>query len=264
MATEQNVELLEANPEYIRQLQAHMTESEILAYLGGRPVNITGALAYPMFDAEVHWRTGLELQRALPLRVSFDFNVDPMTVVIGQQSAGPLGPEARVLDGVTLYGGSTVMEACDVVTGRYPSWPAGVVIYGDASGRSRTTTNTKVNYDIIRERLASIGPLTLKVPSANPPVRRRLASVNVLFRNALQQTRLYIRKTEPARECLTRPLVRSLQLTKIKSGTDDLEKKSGETHTHPADALGYWIDREFPAGRHPEAMALMTGSEVLW
>lgn len=247
--TEENIEVTSRNPEFLRQMRAHMTEAEAMAYLGGRAVNVTGALAYPMFDAEVHWRPDVPIIPALPLRLAFDFNVDPMTCVIGQQSPGPFGPEARVIDGVTIYGGSTVMETCDEIVRRYPKWLPGLVIYGDATGKNRSTTSTKSNYDIIRERLAKIGPLTTKVPTVNPPVATRLNAVNTSCLNALGQMRLFIRKTLPARDCTTRPLVRSLQMTKKKSGTDDLEKKQGETHTHPADALGYWIAVEFPSGR---------------
>jgi hypothetical protein len=249
METQQNVELMRANPEFVRQIRAHLTEAEALVYLGGRAVNVTGALAYPMFDAEVHWRPDVLILPALPLRLTFDFNVDPMTCVIGQQSPGPFGPEARVIDGITIYGGSTVMETCDEIVRRYPKWPPGIVIYGDETGKNRTTTSIKSNYEIIRERLATIGPLTTKVPTRNPPVATRLNAVNTSFLNALGQMRLFIRKTLPARDCMTRPLVRSLQMTKIKSGTEALEKKQGETHTHPADALGYWIAVEFPGGR---------------
>jgi hypothetical protein len=141
------------------------------------------------------------------------------------------------------------MEVCDELSRRYPTWAAGLVIYGDATGRNRSTVSTKTNYDIIMERLAKIGPLDLKVRSSNPSVSMRLNAVNLLCQNAEQRCRLYLKKTDPARECLTRPLVHSLQRTVKKSGTDDLEKKPGETITHHGDALGYWLAYEFPAQR---------------
>jgi hypothetical protein len=45
----------------------------------------------------------------------------------------------------------------------------------------------------------------------------------------------------------TRDLVRSLQQTIKKPGTDDVWKKPGETLTHLTDAVGYWLDMEAPA-----------------
>jgi hypothetical protein len=211
-------------------------------------VNTTGALAFPMFNAELHWRTDVpEADKAHPLRLSFDYNVDPMVCVVGQQLAGPFGQEARVTDAVVLYGGSTVDQTCDEILGRYPEWKAGFVVYGDATGKARSVKSLKSNFDIIRDRLSPAGPVTLKVPTENPPVTRRLNSVNRMLRSAHGQTRLWIRKTLPSKLATTRDLVRSLQRTQKKSGTDDILKKPGETITHAGEALGYWIDYEWPA-----------------
>lgn len=248
MDTRQNSELLRHFPEYVAQVRENATEAEIASYLGGKFSNLTGALAYPQFDGATHWRPDVEISRSLPLRIAFDFNVAPMACIVGQQSAGPSGPEARVVDVVTMFD-STVMATCEELLTRYPSWAAGVVVYGDATGRNRSTVSTKTNYDLIRERLSVMGPFSVKVPTVNPPVTARLNAVNVLLKNAKGTVRLVIRKTDPARECKTRPLVQSLQQTVKKTGTDDVEKKAGETVTHHGEALGYWIAQEFPVTR---------------
>lgn len=249
MATVQNTELTKYNPEFIEQLKNHMTEAEIQAYLGGKAVNITGALAHASFDPEVHWLHGLRLDPTLPLRVAFDFNVAPMACVIGQQVAGPFGVEAHAIDCVTIYD-STVMATCAEIVARYPTWPAGVIVYGDASGRARSASSTKTNYQLIKDLLApmvsSSDLLEFRVPRANPAVTERLEAVNVLLKNARGHIRLFVNKTDPPRACSTRPLITSLQQTKKKTGTDDIEKKAGETVTHHGEALGYWIAREFP------------------
>lgn len=248
MSTRDNVELTRRNPHYLREVMANATENEIAAYVEGGVANLTGALAYPMFNTELHWTPDVSpANPAEPLRVSFDFNVDPMVCVIGQHRAGPFGVEPHVIDGVTLYGGSTCMEAAAAVVAKYPRWPAGFILYGDASGKERSVKSLRSNYDMMRDIVQQAGPVTLKVPLANPSVARRLNSVNRLFKNALGQTRLWIRKTAPAKTCPTRPLVQSLERTQKKSGTDDLLKKSGETITHCSDALGYWVDYEWPA-----------------
>ena len=248
IATHENIELIKDNDEYIKQAMASMTDAEVSAYLGGQAVNIYGALAYPAFNAERQWASDAAgPDKTYPLVATFDFNVDPMVCVLGQAVAGPFGLEPHVVDMVTLYGGSTVDQTCDELLRRYPKWPAGWHVYGDATAKARNVKSLKSNYDLITERLRASGHVTVKVPIANPPVSRRLNSVNRLCLNALQQTRLWIRKTEPARACATRPLILSLQRTLKKAGTDDLEKKPGETVTHPGDALGYWLDYEWPA-----------------
>lgn len=248
MRTAENTELPD---DYLRQNMANMTPNEVAAYLDGKAVNISGALAYPEFNAERQWREDVAPAKAsLPLALMFDFNVDPMVCPIGQAVAGPFGSEPHIVDMVALYGGSTVDQTCDVILDRYPSWPAGFVVYGDATGRARHVKSLRSNYEIITQRLSVSGPVTVKVPNANPPVARRLSSVNRLCQNALGQTRLWIRKTSPVKVCTARPLVQSLAKTIKKAGTDDIEKAPGETHTHAADALGYWLDYEWPATRH--------------
>ena len=250
MATTDNIELMVRNPAYVRDMGATLTEAELLNYIRGKSVNTTGSMAYPMFDAEYHWASNVEdASPDYPLRLAFDFNVNPMVCVIGQQLAGPYGQEIHVTDAVVLPGGSTVDQTCDEILKRYPTWGAGIIVYGDATGKARSVKSLKSNYDMIRDRLVAAGPVTLKVPRDNPPVARRLNSVNRLLRNSEGQTRLWLRRTVPTRQSRLLELVRSLQRTQRKAGTDDIEKKPGETITHAGEALGYWVDYEFPAQR---------------
>jgi phage terminase large subunit-like protein len=254
MATTDNTYL---PPEYLAQIRANATEAELAAYLEGKFVNITGALAYPAFAAETQIKPILA-DAALPLRLAFDFNVDPMTCIVGQQWMGPYGPEFGVLQSISVMG-STVMDVCAEVVTRFPRWPAGVVVYGDASGKNRSHQSLRSNYDIIRELCSQIGPLSMKVPTANPPVALRLNSVNRLCRDARGVTRLWL-AGDPQQPKLsqTRSLVKSLQQTVKKSGTDDVWKKPGETVTHAGEALGYWLTTEAPAQMPSAAFATIT------
>ena len=246
---------------YLEQVRANATEAELAAYLDGKFVNMSGALAYSAFSAERQMKP-LTLDPYLPLRITFDFNVDPMTVVIGQQWMGPYGVEFGVTEAIALMA-STVFDVCAEVVKRHPRWTPGVVVYGDASGKSRTHQSLKSNYDHIRSALASIGPVTLKVPMANPPVTLRLNSVNRLCEDARHITRLWLNgdpqqpRTSPCRE-----LVKSLQQTVKKSGTDDVWKKPGETVTHTGDALGYWLTVEAPAQTPSPAVAAIKSAAI--
>lgn len=254
MPTTENTELLRHNPGYLDQVRANATETELAAYLEGKFVNMTGSLAYPMFNAERQMRE-LVIDPLLPLRLSFDFNVNPMTVTIGQQWPGPYGPEFGVLHAVALSD-STVMAACEAVRRLFPVWPAGIAVYGDATGKNRTTVNTKSNYQIIRELLGPMGPFSERWGTTNPPVALRINSVNMLCKDARGVTRLWLNgnpqqpRTSPCRE-----LVRSLQQSTKKTGTDDLAKPAGETITHMSDAVGYWLTAESPAVRPAAAVA---------
>lgn len=246
MATTENVELLKHHAAYLEQVSANATEAELQSYLGGKTVNMAGGLAYPTFDAEKQYRP-LEKSQMLPLRITFDFNVDPMTAVIGQQWPGSAGTEYGALEALALPV-STVDDMCDEILRRHPSHRVGVVVYGDATGKARSPKDLRSNYQIIEEKLKAMGPIVMKVPTVNPPVTRRLNSVNRLCRDGRGICRLFLNgDAQKPRTAPTRELTRSLQQTIKKPGTDDVWKKPGETHTHLGEALGYWLDMEEPA-----------------
>jgi hypothetical protein len=261
MATRDNRELLRHNPQYLEQVMANATEAELAAYLEGKFVPMSGALAYSTFnpDAQTIQRV---LDERLPLRITFDFNVDPMTCVIGQQHPGPQGTEYIAFEAIALRD-STVMSMCAEILKRHPRWRMGAVIYGDATGKSRSVKSLKSNYDLIKEALAEMGPLVMNVPLENPPVTRRINSVNRLCRDGRGVTRFYV-VGDPMKPRLspTRELVRSLQATVKKPGTDDIWKKPGETVSHMSDALGYWLDKEDPAIKPDAGIAIIRASQA--
>ena len=246
MATTDNRELLRWDPTYIDRIRENATDAEIAAFVGGKGVMLDGQPAYPVFNETEHWTPNVEpYDQKRPLVLTCDFNVSPMCWVIGQMRVGPAGPECHVLDGITLEPATTDLT-CDAFLEKYPSCPGGIVVYGDCNGRNRAVQSHRSNYTIIQERLSVSGPVTLKVPTANPPIAARLSAVNRLLKNANGITRLWVRKTDPARHCATRAVVRSLQRAKILPGRQDVEKKAGETISHASDALGYWVAAEWP------------------
>jgi hypothetical protein len=55
-----------------------------------------------------------------------------------------------------------------------------IQFYGDASGRARKTSAIASDWDIIMQEFPGA---QIFVPKSNPPVERRVASVNAAFRN---------------------------------------------------------------------------------
>jgi len=261
VTTEDNRELLDKHPGYIEQVRANATAAELEAYLAGKVTNMLGSLAYPMFDARVHYRPDIVLDRRLPLRVCFDFNVDPLSCVIAQHAPALNGHEVRVVASVIKYGGTTT-SVVEAVAERFGCWMPGYDIYGDATGAARSVHSNESNYDVIRKRLERTGaPVRMHVPAANPAVALRLNSVNAMLRNARGDVRLFILRSEPRRTCPNRDLVRSLQRTTTKPGTKEILKKPGETDTHPGEALGYYIAKEFPAQEPKSSVAVIRAGQ---
>jgi hypothetical protein len=265
--TRNNRELMAAHPEYVQDILRTSTEQEAAAYVGGEFRTLSGVLVYVTFDRAMHYRPDITPDPNLPLAITFDFNVDPMSCVIGQAKAGPYGREAHVLDGI-IQNNSWTPQVCEEIIRRYGreaatrafgfrgsrGWPGGAVVYGDATGGSRTPNSNKTNYDWIKELLGPEFP-SFRIHESvtrrtNPAEVARTDAVNVLLRNALGQVRLFIRKREHpifgVQQDPVYPLIRSLEQTIKAPGTDYIHKPAGETHTHPSDALGYWIAAEWP------------------
>jgi len=271
MNTAQNVELMKHQPGYLRQVMENASEQELLSYLGGQAVSFTGQNAYSTFERSVHWREDVPIDPQLPLRFCFDFNVDPMAVMVAQ-----VGPPwislidhrtrrqvVRVIDAV-VKSNTWTEPVCQEIVRRYgreacktalgaagaAGWPGGAIVYGDATGNNRSTNSNKSNYQIIQEILRPEFPEfeiheTARRKS-NPSELHRINSMRAIFRNAMGQVGCFIRKTHPARLCTTYPLVKSCELTQIPAGEQTISKPRGETHTHPSDALGYLVTAEFP------------------
>lgn len=265
MHTQDNRELLKWQPTYIQQVLENSTEAEARAYLGGEMVNLAGAMAYPQFSRDTHWRYDVRPNPALPLRFSWDFNVDPLAMVVGQISVGPHGRELAIIDAVVQSSHALTMDVAQTLVRRYGvqacaeagyggrGWPGGCLIYGDTTGNSRSTLAHQSNYDQIEEILRPQFPCGFarhpSLTGANPFEEDRVLAVNVLFRDATGRVRCYIKRTDPALSCPTHPLVRSLELSLKAPGTTRLFKGGRDTVTHAADALGYLIAAEFPALR---------------
>lgn len=266
MDLRQNVELMKEVPEYLQQVLANSTEQEAASYIAGEMVNLSGALVYITFNRAL-WREDVPIHPNLPLRITFDFNVDPMSCIIAQIVPGKFGNELNVIDGI-IQNNSWTPQVCEEIVRRYGreasarqfgfrgsrGWPGGVVVYGDATGGARSTTSLKSNYDLITEILGSEFPSyklhETVVRKFNPPELERVNAMNVLMRNALGHTRMFIRRTSPhAKLCTLNKLIRSFEMTIKEAGTNHIAKPAGETHTHPTDALGYLVAAEFPVER---------------
>jgi hypothetical protein len=96
------------------------------------------------------------------LRISFDFNVDPITAVASQQ----IGNQIRFIKEFRLNN-SNIYELCDQVKATYPF--AVLNVTGDATGRSRSALTTgNINYyTVIKEKLY-LTDGQMNVPTINP------------------------------------------------------------------------------------------------
>lgn len=228
--------------------------------------NLGVGIAYYAFD-RTHNIRALPYNPSLPLFWSLDFNMNPLCSVLGQIAQG----RVHILDELILPNSNT-LAACEEFLERTRNWtiapalvglpeeseafedvmralqpaPLNVYIHGDATGAQRQTSASRTDWQIVKEffgRYQDRYRPSLRVPSANPPVKDRINCVNAMLRNHAGEHRLLI---DP--RC--KQTIKDLEQVCWKAdphGNPLAElDKSEPMRTHASDAVGYWIAREFP------------------
>lgn len=177
------------------------------------------------------------LDSALPVSISFDFNVNPATCVIGQGRQD----ECRVWREVFVtHAGGEATKACAMQAKRLlaeANWHGAIRLYADASGVSVKTTGPS-DHAAVREVFPGA---SWHVPGANPHVRDRYAAVNSRAQTSDGQRHLTV---DPS----CRHLIADLEQV-IFAENGEADKKSNPLLTHISDAFGYWVVREWPVVR---------------
>jgi len=122
----------------------------------------------------------------LPLHISFDWNVNPFISAIVCQILKREIPNEKggtkpfyfinVIDEFALANPFNNTESlCDAIITRYEhELKAGVMIYGDVSGRAHSTRSSVNDFDIVEHIFARfLNNYSFRVPKANPMVQRR-------------------------------------------------------------------------------------------
>lgn len=217
---------------YIDSLRQQYDERLLKAYLNGEFVNLTSGQVYYSFERGKHILKQEEVYQAnYSVAICFDFNVYPYSVIWGQKLNSQ---NVRILGEWVSKSHSNTYEACDEVMKRLPN-DINVIVYGDASGRSGAANSNLTNYQIINNKFTNyFKSVQYKVPSSNPSVRDRVNAVNSVLHKD------YIR-INPSCDNLIQDLE---QVTWNEKG-NELDK-SNIKRTHISDALGYFINIEFP------------------
>ena len=106
--------------------------------------------------------------RHLPITISYDFNVEPMTALVSQQVNIR---KAVIFDEISIKVGS-VEEIDEIIKVKYIHWFGNIDITGDATGRNREKVKKgNINaYRQIKDDLA-LKDFNIKVPTSNPAHR---------------------------------------------------------------------------------------------
>jgi len=183
---------------------------------------------YYAYRAQRHVDSGIRRDENLPIIVCCDFNVDPCVWVLAQTD----GRRVWVFDEIVLHNTNTVEMGREFLK-RYGRHEAGVVVYGDSAGSARSTTG-KTDYVLLSE----LGLARQRIKRRNPPVRDRVNAVNSMLENTRDECRLFHHP-----RCMH--LKKDFESVVWSGSGVDIDKTNPE-RTHATDALGYFIEYEFP------------------
>jgi len=215
--------------DYVESLRRTYPPQLIEAYLNGQFVNLSGNTVYDGFDRTLN-DTTLTINSFTPtatIHIGMDFNVGRMSATIGFK------PEDSSLRQLYLVGElHNLMDTpamIQAILARYPNRT--IVIYPDASGRSRKSTDASKS-DI---RLLRDAGFRINAPSKNPPVRERVLSMNTMFLNSEGERNLYVNVSNCPNtvEALEKQVYDDNGVP-VKDGKEDIN-----------DAIGYLVNRAF-------------------
>lgn len=206
--------------DYLDQLRATYSTSQLQAYLDGEFVNLTAGSVYPEFDRRLN-HSDERIQQGEPLHIGLDFNVTKMAAVVFVLRNGK--PHA-VKEYTDVF---DTPAMCALIKAKHPGHR--IYVYPDASGKSRKSNNASES-DIALLKQAGF---SVCVNPANPAVKDRVLSVNGILRTR------DLRVNPDTCPSLIEAFERQAY---DKHGEPD--KSSGFDHV--LDACGYFIAYKFP------------------
>lgn len=176
------------------------------------------------------------------LLVGMDFNVNPMSAVVGVRAVD----ELLVLDAIEIQTSNTEEMAAELRR-RYPN--RRVIVCPDPAGKQRKTSAPvgQTDFTILQRH-----GFTVRSPNAAPPVVDRINNAQAMYLDATtgrRRVRIHPRAT---------PLLTALANLTYKEGTSQPDKRSGFDHL--CDAMDYLLWQEFNVLVSPPAVGFFNVS----
>lgn len=117
-----------------------------------------------------------ELNPNLEVKLSFDFNCDPITCYVGQDNG------INKIWGIEMIklANSNIYQLCDVIKAKYGRYL--ILVTGDATGRARSAmVKDNMNYFKIIKSQLGLGDRQMRQPISNPTLEENRVLVNAAF-----------------------------------------------------------------------------------
>lgn len=188
-----------------------------------------GNKVYSEFDRKIHVTEDIDvpLSEITEMYAGIDFNVDPMSAVLGVKT----GDQIHILYEI-LIPDSNTHELAKEISRKFPR--VSIQARPDPASRLRKTS---AGFGVTDLSILENADFIVWAPKKHIRVMDRVNNVQAMLRNANGGTRLYIHP-----RC--KHLIDSLSKQGFKEGTSIPDKDSGYDHMN--DALGYLISAESP------------------
>jgi len=213
---------------YIKSIESSYDEDLVKQYIDGIPVVNMSKKALRKFDRNKHV-ADVKYNPDLPIWISLDFNVEPMSAVLwNRYSQLDGGPVLRAFKEYAIKDSST-SELAQQIKEEFD--PKQCVIFPDPAGNSRST---KAHGTTDITLLEQAGFKDIRFKRAIPSVKDCLNATN----NMLAKGLIVI---DPS----CKELIKDCERVELKPGTDIIDK-SDNRRTHWLDGFKNMIDFEFP------------------
>lgn len=187
----------------------------------------------------------LSYDPSLPIHVCFDFNVEPgVCVIVQEQEIEPGGRIVTCVIGeVFIPRNSNTPAVCKKLVADWKHHRQRVFIYGDpAGGQRRTVGERGTDWDIVREELRETwgDRMIVRVKSHQPGERVRINAVNSRCCTTDGRRHLFV-------DGRCRNTIKDFDgVQLLKGGSGEIDKKATPDLTHITDAIGYYIEEQYP------------------
>jgi len=222
-------------------------------------VNFVGR-AYYCYTEETHGaRLRQDYNPQAPLCIWLDFNISPGVAGISQEMVLPTGNNGTGIIGeVWIPNNSNTPAVCRKLIADWGKHEGRVMVYGDATGGAGGTAQTQgSDWEIARKMLTKHfrRRVHFRVPPSNPAERARVNAVNSRLKSDDGTIRMMVDLKAAPHVARDLEGVRTLE-----GGAGEIDKKKDPMLTHISDALGYYVNREFPVrGQRDRRMEVAVG-----
>jgi hypothetical protein len=230
------------DPVYVEQLKRDLDPRAIQRYIYGEWIELQKDQVYYNYLTERNFKTDFNFQYGEELLLCHDFNIGhgkPMSAA----AMAKRGEVYHAFKAFHVEGARTsdIME--EIAASGLLDICGKVVVYGDASGKNNDTRSIRTDYDIILKFLVNYKTkdgralnVELRIPNANPPIRRRHNIVNAHFLNDNKEVRLFV---------YDKWIDEGFRLTQFKKNGQMIEDDGPAfPWQHVTTAIGYALDYE--------------------